>query len=112
VQAHDGAKSRVARPASLIGIAAIMIRCELLRDRNILLVTLDGPLEKADFERLSNAVDPLIASNGKLAGLMIEAQAFPEGHAGGRRQRAGVPALGPGMHTAVIGLVCDAAFAA
>jgi len=40
-------------------------------------VTADGPLEKADFEQLANEVDPFIASNGKLAGVMICAEAFP-----------------------------------
>ena len=54
-----------------------MIHFELLRDRGILLMTPDGALEKADFERLAKEVDPFIASKGKLAGLMICAKSFP-----------------------------------
>jgi hypothetical protein len=34
-------------------------------------------LEKADFERLAQAVDPYIAGTGDLAGLIIEAPGFP-----------------------------------
>jgi stage II sporulation SpoAA-like protein len=48
-----------------------------LRGRNILVVTPDGRLERADFEELERRIDPLIGSNGKLAGLMIHAHAFP-----------------------------------
>jgi hypothetical protein len=36
-----------------------MLKFELLRDRGVLIVTPNGPLEKADFERLANEVDPL-----------------------------------------------------
>jgi len=54
-----------------------MIKFELLRDRGILILSPDGPLEKADFERLAQDIDPFIASNGKLTGLMICAKAFP-----------------------------------
>ena len=54
-----------------------MIKFELLRDRGVLILSPDGPLEKADFERLAQDIDPFIASNGKLTGLMICAKAFP-----------------------------------
>ena len=54
-----------------------MIHVELLRERNILVITPDGPLEKADFERLASEIDPVIASSGKLAGVMVCAGAFP-----------------------------------
>jgi hypothetical protein len=54
-----------------------MVRFELLHDRSILVITPDGPLEKVDFERLAKEVDPFIASNGKLAGVMICAKTFP-----------------------------------
>jgi len=54
-----------------------MIHFELLRDRNILVITPDGPLEKADFEQLAKEVDPFIASKGKLAGVMLYAKSFP-----------------------------------
>jgi ABC-type sugar transport system substrate-binding protein len=54
-----------------------MTHFELLRDRGILVVTAHDPLEKADFEQLAKEVDPFIASNGKLSGVMICAEAFP-----------------------------------
>ena len=54
-----------------------MIQFELLRDQGILILSPDGPLEKGDFERLSQEIDPFIVSNGKLTGLMICAKAFP-----------------------------------
>ena len=34
-----------------------MLRFELLRDRNILVVTPEGPLEQADFEQFARQVD-------------------------------------------------------
>lgn len=54
-----------------------MIHFELLRDRGILVITPDGPLEKADFEQLAREVDPFIASKGKLARVMVCARSFP-----------------------------------
>jgi hypothetical protein len=54
-----------------------MVKFELLRDRGILILSPDGPLEKADFERLSQEIDPFIASAGGLTGLMVCAKAFP-----------------------------------
>ena len=54
-----------------------MVQFDLLADRGILVVTPDGPLEKADFERLAAAIDPHIAANGKLTGIMITAGTFP-----------------------------------
>ena len=54
-----------------------MIRFEPLPDRNVLVVSPDGPLEKADFERFSNEFETFNASGHKLAGLMIEARSFP-----------------------------------
>jgi hypothetical protein len=54
-----------------------MIHFELMRDRNILVIIPDGPLQKADFEQLAKEVDPFIASNGDLAGLMIYAKSLP-----------------------------------
>lgn len=53
-----------------------MLRFEFLRNRNILIVTPDGPLEKADFERLAGEVAPIIASKGKLTGLMVYGEEF------------------------------------
>ena len=54
-----------------------MIKFELLRDRNILLITPCGPLEKEDFEQLAKEIDPFIAANGKLVGVMIHTESFP-----------------------------------
>ncbi len=54
-----------------------MIHFELLRDRGILIVTPQGPLEKTDFELVGQEVDPFIAAKGKLSGLMIYAKSFP-----------------------------------
>jgi hypothetical protein len=54
-----------------------MIRFELLRDRRILLITPDGPLERADFEQLAKEIDPFIAANGKLVGVMVHVKSFP-----------------------------------
>jgi SpoIIAA-like len=56
---------------------AWMVRLAWLRDQSILLLTPEGPLEKADFEKLANEIDPLITAKGKLAGLMIYASSFP-----------------------------------
>jgi hypothetical protein len=54
-----------------------MIKFELLRDRSLLLITPHGPLEKEDFEQLAKEIDPFIAANGKLVGVMIHAKSFP-----------------------------------
>src|SRR5262245_52495649 len=55
----------------------IMITSELLQDQGILILSPDGPLKEADFERVSREIDPYIAANGKLRGIMIVAKAFP-----------------------------------
>jgi tRNA U38,U39,U40 pseudouridine synthase TruA len=54
-----------------------VIQFELLADEGILMVTPTGPLEKTDFDKLAQAVDPFIESQGRLKGLMIYAAAFP-----------------------------------
>lgn len=54
-----------------------MVHFELLRERNILIIAPDGPLEEADFERLASELDPFIASKGKLAGVMLYTRSFP-----------------------------------
>ena len=54
-----------------------MIHCEQLRDRPILIITPDGPPEKVDFERPASEIDPVIASRGELAGVMVCAKSFP-----------------------------------
>jgi hypothetical protein len=54
-----------------------MMRHELLRDRRILLIAPDGPLKREDFEQLAKEIDPFIAANGRLAGVLIRAKSFP-----------------------------------
>ena len=54
-----------------------MLHFELLRDRNILVVVPQGPLEKADLEQFARQMAPLIASAGKVGGVMIDAKSFP-----------------------------------
>ena len=54
-----------------------MVRFELLRDKGILVINPDGPLEKGDFERMAGEIDPVIAASGKLTGAIIQAKSFP-----------------------------------
>jgi 6-phosphogluconolactonase len=54
-----------------------VIKYEILPDNGVVVVTPISPLEKADFEKLAKAVDPLIESQGQLNGLMILAKDFP-----------------------------------
>ena len=54
-----------------------MLRFEWRRDRNVLVITPDGPLSKSDFEQFTREIDPLMSSNGKLAGLLIFTRSFP-----------------------------------
>jgi len=54
-----------------------MIKAELDRAKGILHAQPSGPLEAADFDRLSALADPYIAQKGELAGLMIEVKEFP-----------------------------------
>jgi hypothetical protein len=54
-----------------------MIKFELLGDRGILLTTPCGPLQKEDFKHLAKEIDPFIAANGKLVGVLIHAKSFP-----------------------------------
>ena len=54
-----------------------MIKHELLPTEGILILTPEAPLESADFERLAREIDPYIEANGKLHGVMIDAESFP-----------------------------------
>jgi stage II sporulation SpoAA-like protein len=54
-----------------------MIRVELLRDHGIFAITPDGPLDNADFELLTAELGRFLASNQKVAGIMIRAKSFP-----------------------------------
>ena len=55
----------------------MMIGFELLPDKGIVVLSPDGPLQEADFKRLADEVDPYIAANGRLTGVMIRAKSFP-----------------------------------
>ena len=54
-----------------------MISHQLLREEGILIVSPEGRLESADFERIAAEVDPYIEEKGTLKGLMIRAKSFP-----------------------------------
>src|SRR6185295_17750447 len=54
-----------------------MVHSELLADDGILVIRPQGSLEAADFQKIAAEVDPYIEANGKLHGVMIDAQAFP-----------------------------------
>lgn len=54
-----------------------MIHFDLLHDKGIGILSPDGPLEASDFQKLAEEIDPYIAANGHLTGLMILAKEFP-----------------------------------
>ena len=54
-----------------------MLTHELLPDEGILIVRPQGALEASDFESLARVVDRYIEKNGRLRGLMVEAESFP-----------------------------------
>jgi hypothetical protein len=54
-----------------------MIAHTLDTEHSILHIQPQSALAKADFEQLALVVDPYIAQNGKLAGLIVEVTAFP-----------------------------------
>ena len=54
-----------------------MIEYNLDTEHSILHVQPKSAIEKDDFVKLANAVDPHIEATGGLAGLIIEAPAFP-----------------------------------
>jgi hypothetical protein len=54
-----------------------MIKCELLRDKGIAIISPEGELEAGDFTALAGLIDPFIAEKGKLTGLLIDAPSFP-----------------------------------
>ena len=54
-----------------------MLKFELLRDQKIVILRPEGPLAATDFEQLAKTIDPLIASSGKLTGILICARSFP-----------------------------------
>ena len=54
-----------------------MIECSLDTERAVLHVRLRSALEKDDFAQLAKTVDPYLEKHGALAGILIEAPAFP-----------------------------------
>ena len=54
-----------------------MVNHELLRDEGILIIRPEGSLEASDFQKIAQEIDPYIEANGKLHGVMIDAEAFP-----------------------------------
>ena len=54
-----------------------MLAHELLRDKGILLLRPQGPIQAGDFESVAKLVDPYIEQTGGLRGVMIEAPSFP-----------------------------------
>ena len=48
-----------------------MIHYELMREEDLLIVTPEGRLEAADFEKLGREVDSYLEERGALNGLMI-----------------------------------------
>jgi hypothetical protein len=54
-----------------------MIDYTLDTSRSILIVRPKGAFEEGDFDRLAQAVDPFIEKTGCLAGIIVDAPAFP-----------------------------------
>jgi hypothetical protein len=54
-----------------------MIGHELMRTESILVLHPQGQLEAADFDKLAQEIDPYFETNGKLNGLMVDAESFP-----------------------------------
>ncbi len=54
-----------------------MLKHELLRDDNILIVSPEAPLEVKDFEILNSEIDPYIEEMGNLQGLMVYTESVP-----------------------------------
>lgn len=55
----------------------MMINHELLRDKGILELHAEGPLEAADFILITSQVDTYLAEHAKLHGVLIRAKSFP-----------------------------------
>ncbi|MGK2908124.1 MAG: STAS/SEC14 domain-containing protein [Desulfuromonadales bacterium] len=53
-----------------------MLINEVMLDEKILIITPEGALKSADFERLTEEVDPYIEAMGPLNGLMIYTESF------------------------------------
>ena len=54
-----------------------MLSFEILRDEGIVVITPQTPLQKSDFEMLSQEVDAYLKEHGMLNGLVIHTESFP-----------------------------------
>ena len=54
-----------------------MLQFEHLNDRNILIITADGPLEEADFAKFSDQIETKGLSHNSPTRLMIRTDSFP-----------------------------------
>ena len=54
-----------------------MLHFERLNDRNILIITADGPLEEADFAKFAEQIETKSPSQNPPTRLMIRAESFP-----------------------------------
>lgn len=54
-----------------------MVEYELLRTVGLLILRPKGRLEASDFEKIAQEIDPYIEANGKLHGLLLDAESFP-----------------------------------
>jgi len=54
-----------------------MINVQVLSDEGIIIVEPAGPLEKADFNKLSKEIDAFSEDKGRLTGLLIHTKSFP-----------------------------------
>lgn len=54
-----------------------MISVDTVRDKKILLIAPQGPLERGDFQTIANEFERAVASMGKLTGLLIKTRSFP-----------------------------------
>jgi hypothetical protein len=54
-----------------------MLNHDLVGAEGILILRPEARLEASDFQRLAQEIDPYIEANGKLDGVMIDAESFP-----------------------------------
>src|SRR3954462_14547543 len=54
-----------------------MVEHELLHSEGILILRPKDRLEAIDFENLAQEIDPHIEANGKLHGILLDAESFP-----------------------------------
>jgi len=54
-----------------------MVEHELLPTEGILILRPKGRLEATDFQNLAQGIDPYIEANGRLHGILLDAESFP-----------------------------------